>query len=136
MPSEQYEDGRAMSSSTEYGPNQVRAHFHFTTEASFICQLKRREGRGDSPPTNAMSCSDKIALWSIMGIQGALLTSIGMKSVHLSTITIGGVLTSQDTYGDNEFIREDCDRAFFRRVEGSEFEGTATLSLCQVLNLT
>ncbi|XP_058798611.1 tRNA-specific adenosine deaminase 1 isoform X2 [Phymastichus coffea] len=49
--------------------------------------LRTKPGRGDR--TLSLSCSDKIAKWNIMGVQGALL-SLMIPVIHLKTIVIGG----------------------------------------------
>ncbi|WVZ87730.1 hypothetical protein U9M48_034325 [Paspalum notatum var. saurae] len=53
---------------------------------SDIGLVQRKPGRGDT--TLSMSCFDKITRWSIVGIQGALLSHI-LEPLYLSTITIG-----------------------------------------------
>ncbi|XP_012536961.1 tRNA-specific adenosine deaminase 1 isoform X2 [Monomorium pharaonis] len=49
--------------------------------------LRTKPGRGD--PTNSLSCSDKIAKWLILGLQGSLLSLI-IPPIKLQSITIGG----------------------------------------------
>ncbi|KAH9823305.1 hypothetical protein DFH28DRAFT_1172680 [Melampsora americana] len=39
-------------------------------------KLRTKPGRIDSPPSTSHSCSDKLALWNIVGLQGALGASI------------------------------------------------------------
>lgn len=39
---------------------------------------------------STMSCSDKIARWNVLGIQGSLLSTI-TEPIYFSTITLGGL---------------------------------------------
>ena len=48
--------------------------------------LRTKPGRGD--PTISMSCSDKIAKWLVLGIQGSLLSVILDKPIYLNAIVI------------------------------------------------
>lgn len=72
--------------------------------------LRTKPGRADSPPTLCMSCSDKIARWNVLGIQGALGTE-SLEPIYLSTIVIGEV--NEHLRGT---VREDCERAFWSRL--------------------
>jgi tRNA-specific adenosine deaminase 1 len=53
-----------------------------------------------------MSCSDKIARWNLLGIQGALLTRF-ISPIYLNTITIGE---------EKFYNQESVQRAFFDRL--------------------
>lgn len=48
--------------------------------------LRTKPGRGD--PTISMSCTDKIAKWLVLGIQGSLLSNILDKPIYLNAIVL------------------------------------------------
>lgn len=45
-------------------------------------------GRIDSEPSNCMSCSDKLALWNLTGIQGPILNLL-MDPIYIDRFVIG-----------------------------------------------
>ena len=47
---------------------------------------RTKPGRGD--PTKSMSCSDKIAKWNVLGIQGTLLSVFLNKPIYLKAIVV------------------------------------------------
>ncbi|TXT15811.1 hypothetical protein VHUM_00314 [Vanrija humicola] len=81
--------------------------------------IRTKPGRPDSPPSISFSCSDKIAAWSVLGLQGALL-SLRFAPVYLDHIVIGGV---EVPAGESEerwhaTVVAEAERALFRRVDG------------------
>ncbi|KAI9001302.1 hypothetical protein BD414DRAFT_404170 [Trametes punicea] len=72
--------------------------------------MRTKPGRADSPPTLSMSCSDKIAVWNVLGIQGALASRV-LLPVYIDRIIIGEVAPPL-----RETVVIDCRRAFFRRL--------------------
>ncbi|KAH6915279.1 adenosine deaminase/editase [Coprinopsis sp. MPI-PUGE-AT-0042] len=78
---------------------------------SLLGILRSKPGRSDSPKTLCMSCSDKIARWNVLGIQGAL-GSLLFEPTYLDEVVVGEV--PQDLEG---LVKEDCERALWRRLE-------------------
>ena len=72
--------------------------------------LRTKPGRVNAPRVLSMSCSDKIARWSVLGIQGALASLI-LAPIYIHAIVLGEV--------DNlmrEQVLIDCSRAFYARL--------------------
>nr|CAD7396730.1 unnamed protein product [Timema cristinae] len=72
-----------------------------------VAALRTKPGRGD--PTLSLSCSDKLARWNAVGIQGALLSLLLSTPVHLSSIVIARVCPHS---------QEALHRAVVGRVDG------------------
>ncbi|KAJ2716454.1 hypothetical protein H4R19_000638 [Coemansia spiralis] len=51
--------------------------------------LRTKPGRTDAVPTLSMSCSDKIARWNVLGVQGSLL-ALHIAPIYLNSVVIGG----------------------------------------------
>ncbi|KAG1753675.1 adenosine deaminase/editase [Suillus paluster] len=73
--------------------------------------LRTKPGRADSPQTLSLSCSDKIARWNALGIQGALGSAF-FHPIYLTRIIIGEV--PQDLH---DVVKSDCERAFWGRLQ-------------------
>ncbi|KAJ6516259.1 adenosine deaminase/editase [Mycena sanguinolenta] len=73
--------------------------------------LRTKPGRADAPSTASMSCSDKIASWNFLGIQGAL------GSRFLQPLYLHGVIIGEVSPELHSVVKEDCERALWGRLE-------------------
>ncbi|WWC95184.1 hypothetical protein V866_002038 [Kwoniella sp. B9012] len=88
-----------------------------------ISTLRTKPGRPDSIPSISMSCSDKIASWSALGIQGGLLANL-FRPIYLDGIIVGGVERPANTHGRQidayeweDKIKRELERSLCGRLE-------------------
>ena len=67
---------------------------------------RRKPGRGE--PTLSVSCSDKMARWTVLGLQGACLLHFLAVPVYLATVTVAG---------EGGQIESALQRSLIRRLE-------------------
>lgn len=81
-----------------------------------IGNIRTKPGRGD--PTLSISCSDKLAKWNVLGMQGALLHQFLAEPIYYDSLT----------FCDSNFCDiEATERALFKR-----FPNTISLSKCKM----
>jgi hypothetical protein len=65
---------------------------------------------------NIMTCSDKIAKWNALGVQGSLLSNV-MTPIYVASISVG-----------RKFSQKHCERALCCRIQDFSFESTVQVS--------
>ncbi|KXZ45917.1 hypothetical protein GPECTOR_49g501 [Gonium pectorale] len=60
-------------------------------------RVRRKPGRGDA--TLSLSCSDKIARWCCLGVQGCLLSGLLERPLHLDLLAVGATPAMQSAAG-------------------------------------
>ena len=92
------------------------------TSAEHVGHLRYRkeDGEGDLLKHDGnflqykICCSAKIALWNVVGLQGALLAQVLASPVYLSTIIVQG---AEDGHRKDRICKATLERAFFGRLQ-------------------
>ena len=71
-----------------------------------------KAGRADASSTSSLSCSDKLATFCLLGVQGGLLAII-IDPIYIDKMIIGGVFDNREKY------LSECYRALYTRLEAS-----------------
>jgi hypothetical protein len=98
--------------------------------------IRTKPGRADSPPTISFSCSDKIATWSVLGLQGAMLEPL-FEPVYLTGVVVGGVEEVGPKKEElRELIKPEIERAIWGRLEKLEGESISEFSISTLRSST
>lgn len=85
--------GAKRTDETPPAPGDTWAEANGAAQAEGKC--RRKPGRGE--PTLSMSCSDKLARWAFVGVQGALLDGLLAAPVKFATLTVAAPPAARDS---------------------------------------
>ncbi|KAK7061394.1 tRNA-specific adenosine deaminase 1 [Favolaschia claudopus] len=112
LSSSQDEEMAALKDSAARLPSDLTAATRGRDNYALFGALRTKPGRADAPSTASMSCSDKIASWSFLGVQGALGARF-MRPLYIHNVIIGEVPVHL-----RSVVQEDCERGLWQRLEG------------------
>lgn len=104
------------------GPTRGRASY------ALARTLRTKPGRPDAPAAHSLSCSDKLAQYALLGIQGALLADV-LDSVWLDGVVLGPVDASEDGRALLAEVEEALSRRVLRELAREGVKG-ASMILC------
>jgi tRNA-specific adenosine deaminase 1 len=74
--------------------------------------VRRKPGKGEA--TLSVSCSDKIAKWMLLGVQGSMLSNVFKTRIYLHSITVA--LPASAPHSVETATRNSLQRAFVQRI--------------------
>lgn len=108
--------GLAGAPSLSAGPVRGRAGY------PRVRTLRTKPGRPDSPAAYSLSCSDKIARYGALGLQGALLSDM-LEPIWLTGIVLGPVVADEDCLALEAEVTEALSGRVVREYEDERIRG-------------
>lgn len=96
--------------------------------------VRKKPGRGD--PTESLSCSDKMAKWNFVGLQGSLLSSLLPDGpIMWSSLVIGGAQLNVKSIDRSMFSRFDHLGIVTKRIPIIKTENTFQFSKTDIIGM-